>query len=323
MTPTPLLLDGAMATELSRRGFSLDPPLFSARALIEAPELVEQIHADYIRAGAQVITTNSFGLHVSTLAKAGLAARAQELVERSVITIERARQLAAHDDGKREHGWAKIRIAGSLPPTRAKAEPRELAVAEQRTLAGMLVSAGVDLLLLETYTTIADVAIALEAVAEFEVPVWLAVVAGVPGSPRPDGSRMLGGDDFDSLFAAIEAAPPQALLINCTQIDAVPAALRAIEAARSHAGAWTRALTLGLYPHLGRHSWDGTWHERFLEPGTYAEQIQAWILAHPSFELVGACCGSTPEYIDALRCRLQPDKDARERSFVRLAGLVP
>ncbi len=332
MTAT-VLLDGAMGTELRRRGFALEPPLFSARALLDAPELVEQIHADYIRAGAQVITTNSFGLHMHTLAEAGLAGRARELVERSVVLVERARQLAGHEDRQQhghELGWAQIRIAGSLPPTRpAAGEPRELAIAEQRTLAGMLVDAGVDLLVLETYTTLADVAVALEAVAELELPIWLAVVAGapVPGSTRPDGSRLLGGEEFSSLVEhlnqATAATKVEALLINCTQIDAVPAALRALDLARARAGGRVEALPLGLYPHLGRRSWDGTWHEHFLEPDVYAEQIQAWIHAHPALELAGACCGSTPETIAALNRRLQPDEDARQRAFVRLATLVP
>lgn len=322
MTPT-ILLDGAMGTELARRGFALTPPLFSARALLEAPELVEQIHADYIRAGAQVITTNSFGLHMHTLASAGLTARAHELIERSVITIERARQLTASEDPKREHGWAKIRIAGSLPPSHPVPETRELAVAEQRSLAAELIEAGVDLLLLETHTTIAEVATSLEAVAEFDLPIWLSVVAGVPGSPRPDGSRLLGGDSFDALIDHVNQAKLDALLINCTQIDAVPAALRALESARTRAGGRADAIPLGLYPHLGRRSWDGTWHDRFLEPDVYAAQIQAWIRDRPAFELVGACCGSTPEFIAGLQNRLQPDRDARERAFVRLASLVP
>jgi homocysteine S-methyltransferase len=321
--PTTVLLDGAMGTELARRGFALEPPLFSARALLQAPELVEQIHGDFIRAGAQVITTNSFGLHMRTLAAAGLSERARELVERSVLAVERARQLAAVDDPKREQGWAKIRIAGSLPPPRPGQGPRELAVAEQRSLAASLVEAGVDLLLLETYTTIADAEIALEAVAEFDVPIWLSVVAGVPGSPRPDGSRLLGGDDFDALMRLVGRSRVDALLINCTQIDAVPAALRALESARTRAGGAAEILPLGLYPHLGRRSWDGTWHDRFLEPDVYAAQIQAWIRDRPAFELAGACCGSTPEYIAAMKSRLQPDQDARERAFVRLASLVP
>lgn len=317
-----LLLDGAMGTELVRRGFSLEAPLFSARALLDAPELVEQIHADFIRAGAQIITTNSFALHLHTLARAGLAEHARALVERSVLTIDRARQRCAEQDPKREQGWAKIRIAGSLPPTRG-IEPRELAIAEQRTLASMLVAAGVDLLLLETHTSTAEVEISLEAVAGIDLPIWLSVVAGAPTATRPDGSRLLGGESFDALLACVGQAKLDALLINCTQIDAVPAALRALESARSRVGAPIDAIPLGLYPHLGRPSWDGTWHERFLEPDIYAGQIQAWILAHPAFELAGACCGSTPDYIAALRCLVQPDEDARDRAFVRLATLVP
>lgn len=318
-----VLLDGAMGTELARRGFALEPPLFAAAALLDAPERVEQIHSEYIRAGAQVITTNSFGLHMHTLARAGVAERASELVERSVIAIERARRAAAADDPSRVEGWAKIRVAGSLPPVRM-AGPRALKIAEQRVLAGALVAAGVDLLLLETHTSVDEVAVSLAAVAELDAPVWLSVVAGAPtGTGRPDGSRLLGGDEFTALIEALGSARVDALLINCTQIDAVPAAMRSLVAARAQGGEGVASLPLGLYPHLGRASWDGTWHDRFLEPEVYAGQIAAWLAGQRDFVIAGACCGSSPDDIAALRRVVQGEPEARERAFMRLAAMVP
>jgi homocysteine S-methyltransferase len=309
-----ILLDGAMATELAERGFELRAPLFSARALLDAPELVEQIHADYLQAGAQILTSNSFGLHASTLAAAGLAQRHAELLELAV----------ALPDAVRRRARSSVRIAGSIPPRpRARrADPAELARAEYRHQAELLLEAGADLILLETFTHLAEVWLALEGLAEIAAPVWLAVVAGVavPGSRRPDGTRLLGGDEFAALGELLGGASvrrPDALLLNCTQIDAVPAALDAMLAAIDP------EIPLGLYPHLGKESYNGVWVDRIVEPDVFAEQILAWMHTRPRFELAGACCGSRPAYIEALQRWLQPDAQTRQQAFVRLAELIP
>jgi homocysteine S-methyltransferase len=323
-----VLLDGAMGTELSRRGFALRGPLYASAALLDAPELVEHIHLDHIRAGAQIITTNSFGLHVHSLARAGMAERAPVLIARAVELVERARRRATNEDRERAQGWAKVRCAGSLPPVRM-AGPRELVLAEQRTLAQGLVEAGVDLLLLETHGSVTEVEHSLAALAELDldVPIWLSVVAGASsGTRRPDGSRLLAGDGFEALLEQLAApalARVAALLIHCTQIDAVPDALRSLARARASSRSYARELPLGLYPHLGRASWDGTWHDRFLEPEVFAAQLVAWRQAMPELDILGACCGSWPDDIAALRRLVHGDPDARERAFVRLAELVP
>jgi homocysteine S-methyltransferase len=310
----PVLLDGAMATELAERGFELRPPSFSARALLDAPEMVEQLHADYLRAGAQVLRSNSFGLHTSTLAAAGLAHRQAELVQLAV----------ALPDAVRRRERASVRIAGSIPPRpRANwSDPVELVRAEYRRYAELLVESGADLILLETFTHVGEARLALEGLAEISTPVWLAIVAGVPvpGSRRPDGTRLLGGEDFALLGALLRDASvrrPDVVLLNCTQIDAVPAALDAMLAAIDP------EIPLGLYPHLGKHRYDGVWIDRIIEPDVYAEQILAWMHSRPRFVVAGACCGSRPAYIEALQRWLQPDAAARAQAFVRLAQLIP
>jgi homocysteine S-methyltransferase len=309
-----ILLDGAMATELAERGFELQAPLFSARALLDAPELVEQIHTDYLQAGAQILTSNSFGLHASTLAAARLAQRQTELLQLAV----------ALPDAVRRRARSRVRIAGSIPPRpRAnQADSAELARAEYRGFAELLVEAGADLILLETFTQLEEIRLALEGLAEIASPVWLAIVAGVPvpGSRRPDGTRLLGGEDFAALGELLRSASsrrPDVLLLNCTQIDAVPPALNEMLAAIDP------EIPLGLYPHLGKQAYDGVWVDRIVEPDVFAEQILAWVHPRPRFQVAGACCGSRPAYIEALQRWLQPDARAREQAFVRLAELIP
>jgi homocysteine S-methyltransferase len=308
-----------MGTELAARGFELRAPLFSARALLDAPELVEQIHWEYLCAGAQILTTNSFGLHAASLAAAGIAEHQAELAGRSVEVLEHVRARARASD----RALARFRIAGSIPPRARDGEP-ELARAEYRAYADHLIAAGVDLVLLETFTNVDDARLALEGLAGVELPVWLSVVAGhraAPGMPRPDGTRLLDGDSFEDLAKLLNGQThrvPDALLINCTQIDAIPAALDAL----IHATASVE-LPLGLSPHLGRRRHDGVWIDRIVEPEVFAGQIQAWMHARPRLIIAGGCCGSRPDYIAAMQRQLMPNEADRDRAFVRLAELLP
>ena len=326
MAEPTILLDGALGTELSRRGFVVEAPLFSARALIEAPALLTAIHLDYLRAGAQVLSTNSFGLHAQDLVRAGIGEHQRELAQRSVELVEATRRELRPD----ERGLARFRIAGSIPPlTSAGTEPA-VERAEYRALADALVDAGVDLILLETFSGVAAARLALEALVDLPVPVWLAVVAGVPPSERvagvshrPDGTRLLAGDDFSSLLAMVTEPGlrrPDALLINCTQIDAVPAALDSLLAASASAD-WQGPL--GFYPHLGKRRHDGVWIDRIVEPEVFAEQMAAWMRTRPRLSLAGACCGSEPADIAAMGRCLQADAAAREAAWMALAALVP
>ena len=86
-----LLLDGATGTELDRRGVDIGLPLWSARALLEAPGVLAEIHRDYLEAGAGAITTNTFRTHRRTLDKIGLGDRAAELTGLAVTIARRAR----------------------------------------------------------------------------------------------------------------------------------------------------------------------------------------------------------------------------------------
>ncbi len=97
--PEPILLDGATGTELTRRGVDTGLPLWSANALLteEGTRALQQIHADYLAAGAEVITANTFRTHVRRLAPSGNGGRALELTRRAV---EIARAAIAEAPGE-------------------------------------------------------------------------------------------------------------------------------------------------------------------------------------------------------------------------------
>src|SRR5688500_7108362 len=101
--PQPVLLDGATGTELERRGFRLEAAGWSARAIDDAPALLQQIHQDYVDAGAEIITANTFRLHASNLGDWGRAGDQARFVDRAV-------DLARNAAGKR------ALVAASLAP---------------------------------------------------------------------------------------------------------------------------------------------------------------------------------------------------------------
>src|SRR4051812_31387044 len=86
--PRPILLDGATGTELNRRGASTNLPLWSAGALLHAPAVLRQIHRDYLLAGAEIVTANTFRTHRRSLARAGMGDSAASLTR---LAVELAR----------------------------------------------------------------------------------------------------------------------------------------------------------------------------------------------------------------------------------------
>lgn len=305
----PVLIDGAMGTELQRRGARMDAPLWSAHALVEAPAIVRDIHLDYLRAGAQVVTTNSFRTHARNLAAAGLQGRADALTALAVRLAREARDRLAEDDPE---AAAAARIAGSLSPLedcfRPADSPGSRAGPEHRQTAGSLADAGCDLLLIETMGRTDESVAAVTAAAEFGLPIWLAVVA------RADG-RLLAGETFGELVAALAGLPVQALLINCTELGHLPAAIPALVAAAP------KDMLLGTYPHTGRQD-PGGFVTHATESENFADALAAWTRRAP-LALVGSCCGSTPAWTAALAARLHRAPDQRDAARDRLARLVP
>jgi homocysteine S-methyltransferase len=305
----PVLLDGAMGTELQRRGARMDAPLWSAHALVEAPAIVRDIHLDYLRAGAQVITTNTFRTHARNLAAANLQDRAAELTGLAVRLAREARDLLAEGDPA---AASAARIAGSLSPLedcfRPADSPGSCAGPEHRRTAEALAAAGCDLLLIETMGRTDEAVAAVSAAAGLGLPIWLAVVA------RADG-RLLAGESFSTLVAALAGLPVQALLINCTELGHLPAAIPAlVEAA-------PKDMLLGTYPHTGRQDPAG-FVPHATDAEAFADELAAWTARAP-LAIVGSCCGSTPEWTAALAARLYPKPGQREAARDLLARLVP
>ncbi len=184
------LLDGAMGTELARRGFDLRPPLWGARAIEDAPALVVAVHADYAAAGAQMLVTASFGLDAR---HASLATASVELVRQAAMPLP---------------------CVGAIGP----ADP-SLDIAERRhhytALGQALKDGGAMALFAETQTSLAGARLAAQTLRPLGLPVWVALACG------PEGQSLAG----DRLNASVDA---DVVFVGCTEHTGLLPALRAL-----------------------------------------------------------------------------------------------
>ncbi len=195
------ILDGPMGTELARRGVDTPPPAWSARALLEAPDVVRAIHRDYAEAGATVHTANTF--------------RTKRRVdpERWADLARLAVRLA------REAVPASHRVAGSIAPLEdcyspwlSPPDPRP----EHRELARVLADAGVDILLCETFPHVGEALVAVEEAVATGVETWVSFTAG-------PAAELLTPAQVGAAAREAVARGAAAVLFNCTAaVDTAP-----------------------------------------------------------------------------------------------------
>jgi homocysteine S-methyltransferase len=292
---SPVLLDGALGSELVRRGVR-----WRGHGLRTDPDAVAALHDEYSAAGADVIRTNTFQLndriyrnvfrdldHMRRIGAPGLEARARDLTRKAV-------ELARSASRSAERSPAVAGVIGTLEhPFRPDLAPDpEAARAEHATVAGWLAEAGVDLLILESMNTVAEARAAAEAAMGTGLPVWAGFVVG------PEGA-VLGGEPLSEAAKAMAQVGVEAVLANCTPPEVIEAAVATLRDAVD--------LPVGAYAHVGRFdppSWKFEFHPRWTDaeewpPDRYAETASRWI--ETGARIVGGCCGTGPGHIRALR----------------------
>ncbi len=282
----PLLLDGATGTELNRRGVDTTLPLWSARALITAPRVLTEIHADYARAGADILTADTFRTNRRTLDRAGLASEAQTLTARA-IALARA-------GAERGAPGRQIWVAGSLAPvedcyTPELTPPDHELMAEHGEMAQALLRSGADLILVETMPTIREARIATQAARATGLPVLVGFTC------RSD-NRLFSGETVTEAARAILPLGPTALMINCTPSHTIRWPLSELRVAAPD-------LPLGAYANIGHTDDIVGWTDTGdVTPDQYAGLGLDWLGL--GARLVGGCCGTRPAHIAAMRAAL-------------------
>ena len=280
----PVILDGGLGSLLEQGGHDLSSELWSARLLLERPEVIRRAHRDYFDAGAEVGISASYQVTYEGLASVGLdRATTDALLRRSVALVAQGRQ----DAGVK--GW----IAASIGPYGAMlADGSEyrgdygLSVAQLRdwhaARLDVLSGAGADVLAIETIPCLAEVEAVLTSVAGTGVPAWLAVTAAM--------GTLRSGESLAEAFAiAHDVDEVIAVGINCS--DPLDVA-STIEAARS-----VTDKAIVVYPNSGEQ-WDAK-NRRWMGHAGFPESlVSEWLSAGAT--LVGGCCRVGPAEIRSI-----------------------
>ena len=291
-----LILDGAMATELEARGCNLADSLWSAKVLLEDPQLIRQAHLDYFRAGAHCAITASYQATPAGFAARGLTeAQACALIRESVHLARQARE----DYLAENPAAGPLLVAGSVGPYGAYladgSEYRgdyqrsdEVFQAFHRPRIAALAEGGVDLLACETQPSFAEIrALAALLAAEFpHLCAWFSFTLR-------DSEHLSDGTPLRDVLAFLTDYPQVvAVGINCIALEKTTAALAVMHGLTS--------LPLVVYPNSGEQ-YDAvtkTWHHSGHVCHTLAHYLPAWRAA--GARLIGGCCRTTPEDIASL-----------------------
>jgi methionine synthase / methylenetetrahydrofolate reductase (NADH) len=296
-TSRVLVCDGAMGTMLQAAGVSLDLSL--PELSVSRPELVSAIHGAYIAAGADIIETNTFGACRTRLSRYGLEARVAEINQAAV----RVARDAVAASGR------PVLIAGSVgpatpPSSRGRIAPSVLREAFREQIAA-LQSAGVDLLILETFGNLDELDAAIGA-ARDAAPA-LPVVAEM--TFLEDG-RTLAGETPAEVAGHLDGLGLAAMGANCTQ---GPQGLLDIlaELARH------TSLPLVAQPNAGSPTFVDGRFQYTADPAYFARYAGRY--AQLGAALVGGCCGTTPAHVEAVSAAVKGLRPAARRS-VRTAA---
>jgi homocysteine S-methyltransferase len=289
-----VILDGALATEMERRGADLFDPLWSAKYLIEQPGLIRAVHADYFKAGADVATTATYQATFEAFQRRGMDREAAAQLMRDAVRLAtEAREEFWSVPANRE-GRQRPLVAASIGPygamladgseyrghyARSDGQLRDF----HRLRFEVLAESGADLLAFETIPCLREALVLARLLEEFpSMSAWISFSC-------QDGGRNSEGEDIGACAAALQPCSQIAAVgINCTRPEFVESLLRRM---REHTGK-----PLLTYPNSGEtydataKVWRGNPHLR-----TFADQARSWYDA--GARIMGGCCRTTPQDI--------------------------
>ena len=276
------LLDGAMGTELMRAGLDLRLPIWSGNVNLTHPDYVRKIHEAYLTAGADILTTNTFRTTPRAYRNNGYEEHeARQISHKSLErAVELARQAAGDD----------IIVTGSIAPLEDCYEPdlfpgNEFAQREFRELAIWLQDTGVDIILFETMGSWPEIKTAISVTVDLHLPRWLSLIL-------KNGNTLLDGTDLANILSNIKAYGIEMVLLNCNLCSVTADAVDVL--LTDWKGSW------GVYPNIGvaMPTKEGIIEQK-LSIKEFAYDVNNYL--NSGAKVVGACCGSDPNYIKAAR----------------------
>lgn len=281
-----LILDGAMGTMLQRKGLQGNSESFN----LTNPETIGEIHNEYIEAGADIITTNSFSANSISQSEYNLSEKAGQMAEAAARIARKAAGEAPR----------KVWVAGSVGPTSKSlslaqniSDPilrpysfDEMAEAFEEQIKG-LINGGVDLLLFETCFDALNTKAALYALGH--IPEAKDIPVMISASMSDKSGRTLTGQTMEAFYRSIQHCSPLSFGLNCSlgAEEMIPLIAEVASFA---------ACAVSCYPNAGLPNEMGEYDE---SPSRMAESVRKMALAG-SVNIVGGCCGTTPEHIKAV-----------------------
>lgn len=281
-----LILDGAMGTMLQRKGLQGNSESFN----LTNPETIGEIHNDYIEAGADIITANSFSAN-------SISQSEYNLSEKAGLMAEAAARIARKAAGEAPR---KVWVAGSVGPTSKSLSLAqnindpvfrpysfdEMAKAFEEQIRG-LINGGVDLLLFETCFDALNTKAALYALGH--IPEAKDIPVMISASMSDKSGRTLTGQTMEAFYRSIQHCNPLSFGLNCSlgAEEMIPLIAEVASFA---------ACAVSCYPNAGLPNEMGEYDE---SPSRMAESVRKMSLAG-SVNIVGGCCGTTPEHIKAV-----------------------
>ena len=286
-----VILDGGMGAELEKFGASIDKDLWSGRCSIDNPEIVREVHQNFVNSGADVITTNTYASTPISMKEYGYDGYIEDWNNASVKI---ARQVADSSD-------RDVAVAGSVSTCGSwdKIEPKLLKPGFDQQIS-ILSDAGVDLIILEAMTSSTrTIEAILECSNKTNLPVWLSISCALD---REQNKLMLGYqesinyskaffyDDFEIAINKFTSMHDGPILVAHTDFKITNQAVKEIR--KNHKG------IIGAYPNNGffeKPHWNTA--EDIL-PKNYCEEAKLWI--ESGAQIIGGCCGIGPSHIKSL-----------------------
>ena len=291
----PILLDGGIGTEVMRRGVR-----WRQHGIEDAPDVIRDIHVDYLDAGVDVLTTHTFNLtkrnfinffrdaeHMALIGPAGLPTKAKELCHTAVSLAKEA----LTQTGKAE----TVPLAGSIAPVMHLFRPdlspsKDDCLTHHSECVEILSDCGVDFIFFESMNNTREAQAALQAAAEFDLPVWMSFVPGMDGN-------LLNGEPLLDAANLARSQGAKAVLVSAASLSMITKSLPNI----------INGSPCGAKAIVGRYSppsWKPDFYPNFVDtdkvsPEKYAQEVNSWL--DQGAQIVGGSSGTTPEHIRALR----------------------
>ena len=289
--PVITLLDGGMGQELLKRSSKDITPLWSTQVMIDEPDIVRDVHIDYIFAGARVITLNAYTMTPERLARDGQIEDFEKLQVAAINAAMSAREAA---------GIPAVKIAGCLPPLvasyHAEVTPKYEAMLKSYSKIVAIQAPHVDVFLCETMSSIAEAKAALVAAKESGLPVWVSLTI-----EDNDQGLLRSGEALSDAVAMLDEFGADAKLLNCSKPEAILASWSKMKSDQGLTGAYGNGFTSidSLKPGGTVKSMQS---RTDLGPAAYAEFAMEWVTNGAG--LIGGCCEVGPAHIAELSKRL-------------------